>query len=169
MVPYGKGIPFEVLFLPFSIREKLFGIMYGSKPVTESAQEKGLRAELVSYDIENTPNHLSELHSIHFNTNGERNERFQEIQDKLTAFFSVSMELHPTLLDHQGQLFHLTDKTDILDCYWDVKGGLVLDEDGPFGIRVLLFRDEPAFSVTVDGTYASTGMTFRLTDAPSPY
>ena len=166
MVPYGKDTPFEVLFLPLKIRTRLFGVMYGSEPVTESARQKGIRSELVSYDIENTPNHLSELHSIHFNTNGERNERFGEIRDKLVAFFSEAMELHPTLLEQQGQLFQLTDQSDIRDCIWHVEGGLVLEECGPYGIRVLMFQDAPAFSVETDGTYDSTGLTFHLEKTP---
>lgn len=161
-VPYGIDIPFDILFdgKLKNLKGKMFGKMYGSQPVTVQARAHGLRAILNTYEIKESIHQQSELHSIHYNRDGQINERYRDIGDKLTDFFSEAMELHPTRLLQEGQEFRLSDTSDIQDCFWKVEGGKILDYNR-YSVRVLFFPNAPSCSVTVNGTYYSTGMTFH--------
>lgn len=161
-VPYGIDIPFDILFdgKLKNLKGRMFGEMYGSQPVTVQARAHGMRAILNTYEIKESIHQQAELHSIHYNRDGQINERYDDIEKKLTDFFSEAMELHPTQLLQEGQVFHLSDTSDIQDCFWKVEGGRIIDY-APYRVRVLLFPDAPSCSVTVNGTYRSSGMTFH--------
>lgn len=162
IVPYAKGYPFQTLFGDLPVNEWILDEMFGSQYITGLAYEKGLRTELITYDLPDRQNPNSEKHSIHYDTSGVLNDRFQEIQDRLTAFFAESMERVPVKLHQNEQVFALTGPLDLGREWWDVEGGVVLKKEGMRRIRVLLFPDSAKCSVTVNGTYAS-GRTFKKT------
>ena len=161
IVPYAKGYPFETLFGDIPVNQWLLDEMYGSQYITGRAYEQGLITELITYELPDTSNPTSERHSIHFNTDGTRNGRFMEIQERMTDFFSEAMEPYPVRIRQNGQVFTLSTPSDVQDCSWDVEGGFILNKAGD-GIKVLLFPDSSRCSVSVNGVYAS-GRTFHKT------
>jgi len=151
VVPYGKGHPFESVFLNWL----LFPTMYGSEKITEYLGDK--RSTLRSYD-------LPGKHTLHSDTdeNGRRVlcSRFFEIEKEMRDYFSSVMQPSPIVASHTDNLpsFHISS-SEVDSMYWHVEGGAILKQSAN-GIDVLLFPDAYKHSVTVCGKYKS-GLTFR--------
>lgn len=150
VVPYGKGHPFESVFLNWL----LFPTMYGSEKITEYLGNQ--RAVLVPFD-------LPQKHSLHVdNENGGivLSSQFYEIETNMRDFFSSVMLPSPVMIKHtdNSQTFRLFS-SDIDSVYWHVEGGAILKQSEN-RIDVLFFPDITEHSVTLCGKYIS-GLTFQ--------
>jgi len=151
VVPYGKGHPFESIFLNWL----LFPTMYGSEKITEYLGEK--KSTLISYD-------LPGKHTLHTDEddNGRKVlcSRFYEIEREMSDFFSSVMQPSPIVASHTDNLptFQISSsEVDLI--YWHVDGGVIMRKSG-CRADILLFPDASQHSVTVCGKYRS-GLTFR--------
>ena len=151
VVPYGKGHPFESVFLNWL----LFPIMYGSEKITEYLGEK--RSTLISYN-------LPGKHTLHADNdeNGRMtlSSRFYEIEKDMRDFFSAVMQPSPIVASHTDNLpsFQIYS-SEVDSIYWHVEGGAILKQSDN-SIDVLLFPDTSRHFVTACGKYKS-GLTFR--------
>ena len=151
VVPFGKGHPFESVFLNWL----LFPSMYGSEKITEYLGEK--RSTLKSYD-------LPGKHTLHTDKdeNGRMalSSRFYEIEKNMCDFFSAVMQPSPIVASHTDNLptFQISS-SEVDSIYWCVEGGVIMKQSD-YRADVLLFPDESSHSVTVCGKYKS-GLTFR--------
>lgn len=150
VVPYGKGHPFENVFL----NQLLFPTMYGSEKIAEYLGEK--RSALRSYD-------LPGKHTLHTDkVNGETVlcSRFYEIEKDMSDCFSAVMQPSPIVASHIDKLsvFQISS-SEIDSAYWHVEGGVIMNHSDSRA-DVLMFPDATLHSVTVCGKYKS-GLTFR--------
>ena len=151
VVPFGKGHPFERLFLNWLF----FPIMYGSEQITNYIGQP--RAMLKPYD-------LPGCHTLHIDTdvNGAKllNSRFYEIETTMRDFFSGVMLPSPIEVKHSenSQAFSVSS-SDVESISWHVEGGVILKQEGSQA-DVLLFPDLLTHHVLVCGKYKS-GLTFR--------
>lgn len=151
VVPYGKGHPFDNVFLNWLV----FPTMYGSERITEYLGNQ--RASLLSYDLPNR--HTLDVDTDEYG-NKTLNSRFYEIESAMCNFFAERMLPSPVVADHfdWSQTFQIKS-LDIESVYWKVQGGVILKQTGN-RVDVLLFSNAPSHSVTVCGQYKS-GLTFR--------
>lgn len=176
IVPYRSGYPFQQMLLSalddfgswfnedgiiygllgsFNPNRLLFGQMYGSYGIDRELRRNHVHTEIHTYPIDK--------HSLHLDEDGNMNERFTVIRDKLTAFFSSEMESRPVSIardDLDPQLIRI-NPTHVRRCYWTIEGGVFRSISGSKA-RVLLFPDAPTTSVTIQGDYDSK-MTFKET------
>lgn len=151
VVPYGKGHPFESIFLNWL----LFPTMCGSDKITEYLGEK--RSTLRSYD-------LPGKHTLHTDKdeNGRMvlSSRFYEIEKDMCDFFSAVMQPSPIVASHIDNLpaFQISS-SEVDSIYWNVEGGVIMKQSD-CKADVLLFPSVSSHSVTVCGKYTS-GLTFR--------
>lgn len=151
VVPYGKGHPFESIFINWL----LFPTMYGSEQITEFIGQP--RAALKKYD-------LPGRHTLHVdqdeNGTNALNSRFYEIETVMRDFFSGVMLPSPIDVRHSenSQAFSVSS-SDMESLYWHVEGGAILKQKGSRA-DVLLFPDVLTHYVLVCGKYRS-GLTFR--------
>lgn len=151
VVPFGKGHPFEKIFLNWL----LFPTMYGSEQITQHLGNQ--RSTLIRYD-------LPERHTLHIDKDENGgivlNFRFHEIESAMRDFFSDAMLSSPAVMKHSGNspVFQVLS-SDLDSLYWQVKGGVILKQTD-CRADVLLFPDAALRSVVVCGKYKS-GLTFR--------
>ncbi len=151
VVPFGKGHPFESIFINWLI----FPTMYGSDEITAHIGYD--RAALHSYN-------LPDKHTLHVGKDDDGNivldSLFYKIETQMRDFFSSRMLVSPALYLHKNhtQTFEVVS-TDVDSLFWSVKGGVIQKQEGN-SINVLMFPDEGSHSVTVCGKYKS-GLTFR--------
>lgn len=148
VVPYGKGYPFQSML--GSVADFVMPVMYGSSEINKRAKTLGLRTELVTYPI---PKHTV----VRNDPEGSINQEvLQDIFGRMTRFFYDDMVPHPAAirqLDSKGQMFTLTDATDVADYDWQVQGGVILERTEGRGLRALLFSDAPRRSISLSGQY----------------
>ncbi len=152
IVPYRQGYPFQSMFGDLAFNSLFFEMMYGSYEIDRYLRQLGRHTELNSYK--------GNKHSVHLDDDGYLNTRFDEIKEKLAAFFLSEMEPFPVNM-HQDknnpQTFHF-DSTDVNRSYWKVEGGVIrtvsLNE-----VSVLLFPDVSRHTLTLHGDYLS-GITY---------
>lgn len=151
IVPFGKGHPFESVFLNWLF----FPTMYGSEQIAQYLGSQ--RSSLKRYD-------LPERHTLHIDKdeNGgiALNSRFLEIETSMRDFFSDVMLSSPVVMKHSdnSQVFQISS-SDLDSVYWQVKGGVILEQKD-CRAEVLMFPDASSHSVIVCGQYKS-GLTFR--------
>jgi poly(3-hydroxybutyrate) depolymerase len=176
IVPYRSGYPFQQMLLDaiddfgswfdedgvihgllgsINPNRLLFDQMYGSYGIDRELRRNNVNTEIHAFPIDK--------HSLHLDEDGGMNERFNLIQDGLTAFFSSEMESRPVSIakdDADPQLISI-NPTHVKHCYWSIEGG-VFRSISDNKARVLLFPDAPNTSVTIQGDYDSS-MTFKET------
>jgi dienelactone hydrolase len=153
IVPYGRGYPFQEYLGAVALNTLLFDRMYGSYEIDRELNRLQRRTELTTYP--------GDKHSVHFDSEGNLNRHFTEIQDKLVSFFSDEMKPKPVRLLRNGsdpQLFSI-DTDQVRECFWKVEGGVILSCDSS-SVRILLFPDSPFHELSVSGYY-KTGQTFQ--------
>lgn len=151
VVPFGKGHPFENVFLNWLF----FPIMYGSEKITEYLGNQ--RAVLKPYN-------LSNMHTLHVtkDDNGREilNNLFYEIEICMRDYFSSVMLPSPVVVKHTDSMPSFQLLSTDLDTYnWRVEGGAILKQSDN-SIDVLMFPDISEHSVIVCGKYKS-GLTFK--------
>ena len=174
VIPYGVGYPFkepvdedanwlrsalEALISVFLPETHPFREMYGAQVIHRVLKANRVPSELHSFQ--------GSRHDLIVGDDGQVNyPLFDEIKEQVAHFFYSRMETSPISLrqDPEDPQIFVIDDSEVDVCQWQVEGGVILGKSSDT-IRILLFPDAPAHSVSVSGVYTS-GMTFFETVTP---
>lgn len=172
VIPFGEGYPYddepieEEVSLFQSILEAILSIfvpethpyrkVYGAEVIDRILQEQGVTSELYTSDGARHDLILAEDGTIDY-------PLFDDIKDQTARFFAKWMETSPVSLrqDTEDPQLLIIDDSEVGVVLWKVEGGVVIGKSDDT-IRVLLFPDAPAHSVSVSGIYTS-GLSFYET------
>ena len=177
IVPYDYGYPFRDVFEPYMdslladiptlaqpirrwlakgrpINEWAFNPIYGSSQIHKKAQSVGMHSELVTVE--------GGRHSLHLDDYKTLSTFFNDtIMPVMTRFLCEEIVGGKIVqLEQEGTWVEASNTDNVDELRWQVEGGVVLNNQGDYKVKVLFFGDAPRHSVTAGGKYKN-GVEFR--------
>lgn len=177
IVPYDYGYPFRNVFEPYRdsllaylpklaqpirewiakgrpINEWAFNPIYGSSQIHKKAKSVGMHSELITVEGGGHSLHLADYKTLSpfFN---------DTIMPVMTRFLCEEIVGGKMVhLERNGSWVEASNTDNVDELHWQVEGGIVLNNQGEYKVKVLFFGDAPHHSVTAGGKYKN-GVEFR--------